>query len=241
MQLTGEQLEQYKTEGYTVVRGLISPEEGSRVRKRLMDLLAGDHDWPDTHFQVMDLSKFRNNEGGFLPIGVQRPAMREEVFKEIADHPNLQSAMEQLLGGPVERFTDQALIKHRAISGQSFFHQDSFYWHLAPEQGCNSWIALDEVGMAGCALAIMPGTQQSWTLIEHEGYYDEPSYHNARSGEAFKRWRIPIAEIDFSGEVLLPMSPGDAAFFTNYTWHRSEPNNSGVHKCAYAIAYQLRG
>ena len=95
--------------------------------------------------------------------------------------------------------------------------------------------------MDGCALAIMPGTQQSWTLIEHEGYYDEPSYHTARSAEAFKRWRIPIAEIDFSGEVLLPMSPGDAAFFTNYTWHRSEPNNSGVHKCAYAIAYQLRG
>ena len=28
MQLTEEQLEQYKTEGYTVVRGLISPEEG---------------------------------------------------------------------------------------------------------------------------------------------------------------------------------------------------------------------
>ena len=121
------------------------------------------------------------------------------------------------------------------------FHQDSFYWHLAPEQGCNSWIALDEVGVDGCALAIMPRTQQSWELIEHEGYYDEPSFHNARSGEAFKRWRIPITEIDFSGEVLLPMSPGDAAFFTNYTWHRSEPNRSGVHKCAYAIAYQLRG
>ena len=123
--------------------------------------------------------------------------MQEEVFKAIADHPNLQSVMGQLLGGPVERFTDQALIKHRAISGQSFFHQDSFYWHLAPEQGCNSWIALDEVGIDGCALAIMPGTQQSWTLIEHEGYYDEPSYHNARSGEAFKRWRIPIARDRF--------------------------------------------
>lgn len=241
MQLTEEQIEQYRAEGYTVVRGLISPGEGCRVRKRLMDLLAGDHDWPDTHFQVLDPSQFRNNRDGFIPIGVQRPAMQEEVFKAIADHPNLQRVMGQLLGGSVERFTDQALIKHRAISGQSFFHQDSFYWHLAPRQGCNSWIALDEVGVDGCALAIMPGTQQSWTLIEHEGYYDEPSYHNARSGEAFKRWRIPIAEIDFSGEVLLPMSPGDAAFFTNYTWHRSERNNSGVHKCAYAIAYQLRG
>ena len=61
----------------------------------------------------------------------------------------------------------------------------------------------------------------------------------ARSGDAFKRWRIPFNQIDFSGEVLLSMSAGDAAFFTNYTWHRSEPNRSGGHKCAYAIAYQL--
>ena len=62
MQLTEEQLEQYKTEGYTVVRGLISPDEGCRVRNRLMDLLTGEHDWPDTHFQVLDPSKFRNSE-----------------------------------------------------------------------------------------------------------------------------------------------------------------------------------
>ena len=80
MQLTEGQLEQYRTEGYTVVRGLISPEEGCHVRKRLMDLLAGNHDWPDTHFQVLDPSKFRNNDDGFLPIGVQRPAMQEENF-----------------------------------------------------------------------------------------------------------------------------------------------------------------
>ena len=54
MQLTEEQIEQYRTEGYTVVRELISSEEGCRVRNRLMDLLAGNHDWPDTHFQVLD-------------------------------------------------------------------------------------------------------------------------------------------------------------------------------------------
>ena len=239
MKLTEEQLQQYRTEGYTVVRRLISLEDIPPVRNRLIDLLEGNHDWPDTHFQVLDPSKFRNQKGEFVPVGVQRPAMREEVFKGIADHPHLESAMAQLLDGPVKRFTDQALIKNRDISGQSFFHQDSYYWHLEPEQGCNAWIALDEVDREACALAIMPGTHKSWTLTEHQGYYDEPSFHTARGGDAFKRWRIPLNTIDFSREVLLSMSPGDAAFFTNYTWHRSEPNRSGSHKCAYAIAYQL--
>ncbi|MCH8292283.1 phytanoyl-CoA dioxygenase family protein [Candidatus Poribacteria bacterium] len=239
MQLTGQQRQQYLEQGYTVIRQLISVEEASCVRNRLMDLLEDDCGWPSAHFQVLDPAKFRNDKGGFIPIGVQLPAKRERVFRDIADHPNLQSAMSQLLGGPAKRFTDQALIKHRDISGQSFFHQDSYYWHLAPKQGCNAWIALDEVAVGASALAILPGTHKSWDLAPHEGYYDEPSFHVARSGDAFKRWRIPFNQIDFSGEVLLSMSAGDAAFFTNYTWHRSEPNRSGCHKCAYAIAYQL--
>ena len=40
------------------MRGLISPEEVRHMRIRFMNLLAGDHDWPDTHFQVLDPSKF---------------------------------------------------------------------------------------------------------------------------------------------------------------------------------------
>jgi ectoine hydroxylase-related dioxygenase (phytanoyl-CoA dioxygenase family) len=171
---------------------------------------------------------------------VQRPAKQEQVFRDIADHPNLQSAMAQLLGGPVERFTDQALIKNKTVRGESFYHQDSEYWHIPPEQGANAWIALDEVDREAIALAILPGTHKIWEIIPHEAYYDEPSLHNAQTGQAFKRYRIPFAQIDFSKEVLLPMSPGDAAFFSNYTWHRAEPNLSGSHKAAYAIAYQLR-
>src|SRR6185436_19113639 len=110
--------------------------------------------------------------------------------------------------------------------------------HLKPELGCNAWIALDEVGVDASALAMLPGTHRTWTLTPHEQYFDEPSYHSAKNNMAFQRHRIPLSEIDFSREVLLPMSPGDAAFFTNFTWHRSERNRTGQHKCAYAIAYQ---
>jgi hypothetical protein len=241
MQLTESQRRQYVEEGYTVVRQLIAPEEATRVRARLIQLLHGEHDWPLSHFQVLDPSQFRNPQGGYVPIGVQLPARQEQVFRDIADHPNLQSAMAQLLGGPVERFTDQALIKNATIEGPSFYHQDSFYWRLDPERGCNAWIALDEVGREASALGILPGTHRSWTLTPHEQYFDEPSFHDARTGAAFQRWRIPSDQVDFSKEILLPMSPGDAAFFTNYTWHRAEPNRSGVDRCAYAIGYIRKG
>ena len=240
MVLDESKLRQYEHEGYTTVDGLISPDEAAAVRNRLMELMDGGHDWPDLHFQVLDPGKFRNKKGGFVPVGVQRPARQEAVFREIADHDNLQAAMSQILGGHVKRFTDQALIKHREIDGHSFYHQDSYYWKIEPGRGCNAWIALDEVGVDASALGILPGTHRDWTLTTHERYYDEPNYHAARTGEAFSRLRIPTDGLDLSGEVVLPMQPGDAAFFTNYTWHRSEVNRSGEHKTAYAIAYQLR-
>lgn len=115
---------QYHEEGYTVVRGLIPREETARVRSRLLAILEGDHDWPADHFQVLDPARFRNRDGGFVPIGVQLPARREPVFQETADHPRLRSAMSGLLGGPVTRYTDQALIKSPDVDGVSFYHQD---------------------------------------------------------------------------------------------------------------------
>jgi ectoine hydroxylase-related dioxygenase (phytanoyl-CoA dioxygenase family) len=239
MVITDEQVQAYQRDGYTVVRSLITTGEAAAIRARLMEVFEGKHDWPLVHFQVLNPEQFRNQDDSLIPVGVQQPAQCEETFRTIADHPHLQSAMGQLLGGNVTRYTDQALIKHHDISGQSFYHQDSYYWRLDPQRGCNAWIALDEVGANASALAIRPGTHASWQLAEHEQYYDEPTFHTARNGDAFMRWRIPTNTYDASDETLLPMGPGDAAFFTNYTWHRSEPNRSGRDLCAYAIAYQL--
>ena len=57
----------------------------------------------------------------------------------------------------------------------------------------------------------------------------------------FRRHRIPLDQIDSTKEVLVEMSAGDGLFFSNYTWHRSEPNRTGETMAFYAIAYQRRG
>ncbi len=73
----------------------------------------------------------------------------------------------------------------------------------------------------------------------HEQYFDEPSMHSGTTLKPYQRHRIPLERVDDSKEVLFTLAPGDGVFFTNFTWHRAEPNHSGEHKFAYAIAYQL--
>lgn len=244
IKLTPEQLTHYKEQGFVLVRNLIPLDVVAAVRAELVEIMKGNYEsWDRGHFQFANPDKVRTPKGNFLPGGVQGPSRHSQIFRDFCDHANLVSAMSQLLGGPVTRFTDQALIKPGWITdpqgARTYYHQDSYYWLLRPESGCNVWIPTDDVGKDSIALAFMPGTHSRWTLDEHEQYYDSPSYHNPRTLEPFKRHRIPQDRVDFSKEVLVPMNPGDGVFFTNFTWHRSEPNFSKRDLFAYAIAYQL--
>ncbi len=242
--LSSQQVQQYAAEGYTFAPGLISAGELAELRQVLVEIVQGQRDetWPQRSLQVANPEQFTNPRGGPLAWGVQLPSRHHPAFAAVAGHPQLAGAMAQLLGGPVQQHTDQALIKHPGMEqydgGRTFYHQDSWYWKLAPKLGCNAWIALDEVGVGSIALALLPGSQAGWELEPHESYYDNPTIHSAVSGQAFMRHRIPSARVDASKEVLLPMRPGDAAFFSNFTWHRAEPNLSGEHKMAYAVAYR---
>ena len=242
--VTEAHLRQYREEGYCLVKELIPVDLIEAVRERTMEIAAQLAEWPATHFQVLDPARYRATGGNPLPGGIQRPATQEGLFARVADHPSLVEAMAALLECEVERFTDQIGVKHGLVAeeqgARSYFHQDSFYWKIDPELGCNCWIPLTEVGVEASALAVMPGSQRGWRLIEHESYYDDPPMGRiGDSGfEPFMRHRVPLEQVDFSLEELITTAPGDGLFFTNYTWHRSEANRSGRTQAFYAIAYQ---
>ena len=239
-------VQRYREEGYCLIPGLIPRDLIAAARRRITEV-AGDPDvWPSGHFQVFDPARYTSATDKPLPGGIQQPASRESVFADIADHPRLVAAMAGLLGGEVERFTDQIGVKHGVITeeqgARSYFHQDSFYWKIAPELGCNCWIPLTEVGVEASALAVMPKSHVGWQLIDHESYYDDPPLGRVGEDgfEAFMRHRVPREQVDHSREELIASEPGDGLFFSNYTWHRSEPNRSGDTRSFYAIAYQRK-
>jgi hypothetical protein len=237
-----EQLQQYRDLGYCVIPGLIPDNDITAARQRLEQIITTRPAWPPERFQDLDPSRCP----GPAPVagGIQRPGLEEEVFSRVASHPHLAEAMQALLGGPVELYTDQLGIKYgwndTQQGGRSYFHQDSWYWKIAPELGCNCWIPLHDVGADAIALAVMPRSQQGWQLTTHEQYFDDPAMGRVDHGTftPFQRHRIPADVIDSSQEHLVDMRPGDGLFFSNYTWHRSEPNRSGQTKAFYAIAWQ---
>ena len=243
---TEAHLRQYREEGWCLIEGLIPESLIEAARRRTMEVAQGLTDWPARHFQVLDPGRYKSDRGQPLPGGIQQPASQEEVFARVADHPGLARAMAALLQGPVERYTDQIGVKHAAVAeeqgARSYFHQDSFYWKIAPELGCNCWIPLTEVGADASALAVMPASHRGWHLVDHESYYDDPPMGRMDDDgfKPFKRHRVPPDRVDFSRERLIATRPGDGLFFSNYTWHRSEPNRSGRTRAFYAIAYQRR-
>lgn len=237
--------QQFATDGYCLIRNLIPRDVVEAVRRRVVEITAEPPAWPAGHFQYLDPAKYPRPDGSAQPGALQTPAKCEAVFAAMADHPALQAAMAGLLGGPVVRHTDQVGIKLGRITeeqgGRSYYHQDSYYWKLPPELGCNVWIPLQDVGPDAITLGVMPGSHRGWTLIEHESYFDDPAWGGVRDGvyTPFKRHRIPASVVgDAAGEVVVTMGPGDALFFGTYTWHRSEPNRSGEDKAFYAIAYR---
>lgn len=235
---------QYRDEGYLLEPGLIPNDLIEACRQRVLEVIEERPGWDPRRFQDLDPAVFRSSAGHPVPVGIQRPASEEEVFSHVAHHPGLVEAMRNLLEGNVQLSTDQIGVKHGWLDveqgGRSYFHQDSWYWKIEPEMGCNCWIPLQDVGQNDIALAVMPGSHSDWQLTEHESYFDDPSMGHVKDGvfEPFKRHRIPHSDIDSERERLIPTEPGDGLFFTNYTWHRSEPNRSGETKAFYAIAYQ---
>mgnify|MGYP002639896568 CR=1 FL=1 len=237
-----EQIQQYQHLGYCVVPGLIPAELITAARQRLDEIIDTRPAWSPGRFQDLDPARCP----GDAPIagGIQRPSLEEDVFSSVAQHTNLAQAMAALLDGAAELFTDQLGVKYgwneTEQGGRSYFHQDSWYWKIAPELGCNCWIPLHEVGVDAIALAVMPGSQQGWQLTTHESYFDDPAMGRLTDGTftPFQRHRIPDTLVDCSQEHLIDMLPGDGLFFSNYTWHRSEPNRTGQTKAFYAIAWQ---
>src|SRR5687767_7233441 len=117
--LNKAQLDQYRSDGFTVVKNLIPAELMAAVKRELLELMHGRYEgWDIGRFQVVDPTKYRAPNGNPIPGGVQGPALHSPTFRDVADHANLVSAMGQLLDGPVQRYTDQCLIKSAWIDGE---------------------------------------------------------------------------------------------------------------------------
>ena len=193
--LSEQAVEQFHRDGFCPPVKVLTDDEVAYYRSCLERVEAG---------RPHDLKKLKTNSHILCPWVL-----------EIAEHPVVLDAFEDLIGPNILCWSMAWRIKQ--ADGQTFagWHQDAAYNHVKPDIAIGA-LALGECGVEQGCLSIVPGTQQE--ILTHEET-EEPASILARGQYISDRF-------DRSDAVDLVLEAGEIGLFNHAVVHGSRPNIS---------------
>ena len=206
MSLSPQQISDYHRDGFITVPGVFAHEAQAlqSEAERLMSLTA-----------LMDSNNIRcrwqdHAETGECRFDCFDPVIDlSPVCERIARSPLLSEMATQLYGEPAHLFKDKLIFKPPGAKGYQM-HQDFISWEGFPESFLTAIVAIDPSDAASGATEVFPGYHQQGYLSPRDGMY----HH------------LEEEKVDLTQGVTLDLQPGDVAFFSGFTPHRSGPNRS---------------
>lgn len=212
------QIEEFRKNGHTITRGLLSPEEIEvyhsivsdaalkyNTEKRKME----DRDtYGKAFLQIMNL--WRHDEK------VKKLVMSKRLAKVAAD----------LLGVKnVRIYHDQALFKE-AGGGPTPWHQDQFYWPIDTDKTITMWMPLVDIALDMGMLTFASGSQKKGSVLDYE-----------ISDESEQQFEKYVQENNFEISRAKTMKAGDATWHTGFTIHNAPGNKSNIMREVFTIIY----
>ncbi|HEY3266192.1 MAG TPA: phytanoyl-CoA dioxygenase family protein [Armatimonadota bacterium] len=207
--LTKEQIEQYRTEGYTIVRNVLPQEPLLRLRAVVDDLIA--HLPPDQRPEHMDM-----------------PHLKTPALLEACRHPALLDAAGSIVGPNIVLFASHLIAKAKGDGLEVPWHQDAEYWELEPMEVATLWLAVDESTVENGCMRVLPGTHKAG-LVPHRAAQDKDSKVLDKG--------VDMSPYDLSKAVNIELAPGDCSFHAPYLLHGSTANHSQKRRCGYTMRY----
>lgn len=206
--ITAEQVERFRTEGYLLVKGLFAQAETKMLRDYFTDMVErGGDGWA---------------EGGVHPDS-DDPLKRYPRL--LQPHRADQVAMDYMIDDRIRQWLTafyereplavQTMIyfKPPGARGQAF-HQDQRYLRAEPGTCMAAWLALEDVDLGNGCMTVIPGTQGIPMLCPGQSDTDQ----------SFTSDQVPIPrELN---PVPVEMKEGDMLFFNGSLVHGSGPNLS---------------
>lgn len=220
--LSAAELEQFRSDGFIILRGLFDAEEIDLLRR------AAKED------RVLDQNSFgrEDGSGGNIRLSLWSDP-GDNLYGMIARCPRIVGAMEQILGGPVGHYHSKMIMKDAKVGGAWEWHQDYGYWYdigyLFPELA-SVMIAVDKATEENGCLQVIKGSQRLGR-INHTATGQQAGADLSRVGEVLDKLELVHCEMD----------PGDAVFFHSNTLHRSDQNRSENPRWAMICCYSLIG
>ncbi len=219
--LTTQQLQQYQTDGYIILRGLFDQEESDLLRR------AAKED------RELDAHSFGrgDGEGGKVRLSLwNHPG--DGIYGMFARCRRMVDVADQVLDDEAYHYHSKMIMKDAKVGGAWAWHQDYGYWYqngvLEPNL-TSCFIAVDPATVENGCLQVIKGSHHLGR-VDHVLTGDQAGADLERVNEVLKRREL----------VHVEMEAGDAVFFHSNLLHRSDQNKSDKPRWAMVCCYNAK-
>jgi non-haem Fe2+, alpha-ketoglutarate-dependent halogenase len=147
---------------------------------------------------------------------------------EIAMNPRILDLVEGVLGPDFYLWASNFFIKEPRSTATVGWHQDAYYWPMAPHHSVTVWLAFDDVDAENGAMLLIPGSHRGG-VIRHR-----------RSTETSSVLTLELADgTDFSSENAVPfyLRAGEVSLHDDRAIHGSPANPSDRRRAGLTLRY----
>ncbi|MEM7363533.1 MAG: phytanoyl-CoA dioxygenase family protein [Pseudomonadota bacterium] len=217
MQLTEDQVQQFRSDGFTLAPGFFSEVEVAAMRRqveqwRTAGLLRNVATAGDGETHTDDVANLQ-----LVPL-----FPHGELFRALPFQPKVIAAVTDLIGSPACRILDQLFYKPPRVGGPTNWHTDNAYFRISdPLKGTAMWIALHDASRENGTLKVIPRQFH----IKHPHDRDPDSDHHIRM------------KADDDDAVHCELKAGGVVFFCYGTPHATGANVTDEARCGVGIHF----
>jgi ectoine hydroxylase-related dioxygenase (phytanoyl-CoA dioxygenase family) len=206
-QFNHAEIAHYADEGFVIVRGVLTADEVRELEAEAVRLYESRDLIDANNIRCRWQNHFKTGEcrfDCFDPVIDLSPAC-----ERVARSSRILRLVSQIYGEQACLFKDKLIFKPPGAEGYAL-HQDYIAWKSFPKTFLTAIVAIDPCDSENGATEVFRGYHRRGYMSETDGMYHQ----------------LPHDAVDPSLGVVLALAPGDVAFFSGYTPHRSAPNAS---------------
>lgn len=171
MNVTSDDVEHYRTQGFVHLRGVLNDTWVDRLREAIAQVQAE----ADFRPRIMNLSAMKRadkspDKNSSAAVGVNESTDRDFLLANNAwqwnaplrtavfESPLAAVAAKLMSSTAINFYFDQVFLKPPRSELRTAFHQDLGYWTCKGDQICTLWTAIDTVTHASGAMGYVPGS-----------------------------------------------------------------------------------
>jgi ectoine hydroxylase-related dioxygenase (phytanoyl-CoA dioxygenase family) len=215
--LSQEQINDYRTQGYFILRA----HEHELVTKQELKTWTNEvANWPSEREKWMPYNEINAN-GDMQLMRTEKFADYHDDFGNLLFGHQLVSILTQLSGEEMLLFKDK--INYKSPKGNGFHaHLDApAYDHICKIEHVTANFAIDAATVKNGCLEVVPGSHRMNVELAEGG-------------------RISDAWVARHQWISIPLNPGDILFFGSHLAHKSGPNNSDDRRASLYATFSAK-